>query len=132
METQSDIDVTIRTVLFSFGERLVNRSPFGDPDLWESKAPPGYVGGFFRSQWQHGLNSPPTDEIPEIDPDGEITINNLRTSIFDSQVSGIHWIVNMAPYAQVLEDGHSTLAPTGIVKISILEFDGLLEMAVPT
>lgn len=132
LDTQSDIDITIRTVLFSFGERLVNRSPVGNPDLWESKAPPGYVGGHFRAQWQHGFNSPPIDEITEVDPGGETTINNIRTSIFESQVSGIHWIVNMAPYAQELEDGHSTQAPTGIVRLSILDFDGLLEISVPT
>lgn len=129
---RSDVDLTIRTILFKFGGRLVERSPVGNPDLWKSRAPPGYVGGHFRAQWQHGFNSAPSFELPTIDQSGVVTTANLRESIFNSPVAGIHWIVNMAPYAQRLEDGHSTQAPSGIVELTILDFNGIIERSVPT
>jgi hypothetical protein len=130
-QLHKDIDLTIRTVLFKFSARLVERSPVGNPDLWQSKAPPGYVGGHFRAQWQHGFNEAPSTELPTIDPSGEATTAKLRKSVFGSPVAGIHWIVNMAPYAQRLEDGHSSQAPRGIVSLAILDFNGLLERSVP-
>lgn len=129
LNLQMDIDVAVNDTLFKFGTRLVEESPVGNPDLWESKAPPGYVGGHFRAQWQHGFNDAPNEIINAIDPIGDITIQNIFESIMASNVAGIHWFVNLAQYAQKLEDGHSTQAPAplGIVRLSIEAFPELLE-----
>lgn len=129
----NDIDLTVRTVVFKFAARLVERSPVGNDDLWKTKAPKGYVGGHFRAQWQHGYNNPPSDELPLVDPTGVDTTKKLKQSVFNSPVAGVHWIVNMAPYAQRLEDGdHSTQAPSGIVSLTILDFNNLLDTSIPT
>lgn len=130
-QLNNDIDLTIRTVLFRFSAKLVERSPVGNPDLWQTNAPAGYVGGHFRSQWQHGFNAAPNTELSTTDSSGEATKFRIRGSIFNSPVAGMHWIVNMAPYAQRLEDGHSSQAPSGIVSLAIMDFNGLLERSVP-
>lgn len=130
-QIRDDIDLTIRTVLFKLSERLVERSPVGNPSLWQSGAPPGYVGGHFRAQWQHGFNNAPNRELSTTDASGIATTTELNRSIFGSPVAGIHWIVNTAPYAQRLEDGHSTQAPRGIVSLTLIDFDDLLERSVP-
>lgn len=40
---------------------------------------------------------------------------------------GVIWIYNMTDYAKYLEHGHSRQAPNGVYRISVAEFDGMLQ-----
>ncbi len=53
-KAKGNADLVVRKVVLDIGTRVVLRSPVGDPDLWEGKAPKGYVGGRFRGNWQYG------------------------------------------------------------------------------
>jgi hypothetical protein len=96
---------------------VVLKSPVGNPDLWQNPdaAPPGYVGGRFRANWQIGLSP---DE-PEVDS------TDISTAL--SQIAPLPppgetlWVFNNVPYAARLENGWSQQAPTGIVSLALAE-----------
>lgn len=131
---------TVRKIEIEIGNRLVMRSPVGDPDIWQGAlfdigtreniaAPAGYVGGRFRANWQYGFSVPPLGELAEVDPSGGSTVNRLTMAAIANKSFGNVWIVNNLPYAQSLEDGHSTQAPFGMVSLVELEFPQIVEMA---
>ena len=104
-----------KIIVLDLFRRLVLKSPVGNPELWKNPgmAPPGYVGGRFRANWQITIGVPaaaainstaaPALAIPNIPP--FVTV----------------WITNNVPYAERLEMGWSKQAPAGIVSVSIAE-----------
>jgi hypothetical protein len=121
------IDGVTRKVVIEVGNRAVMRSPVGDADYWINPAPPGYVGGRFRANWQYGFASAPPGVVDAVDPSGGMTIANI---VADSTgARGVHYVVNNLPYAQRIEDGWSRQAPTGIVSLLELEFPEIVRRA---
>jgi hypothetical protein len=125
---QSNIDQLVRKTVLDIGVKLVLRSPVGDPDYWSWPAPPGYVGGRFRANWQHGIGSMPTGTINEIDASGQSSISRIRSGTpVGSGMGKVHYIVNNLPYAKRLEQGWSWhQAPAGIVEPTLVEFPGIV------
>jgi hypothetical protein len=132
-------DLVVGKVLLDIGASLVMKSPVGDATLWQSPPPAGYAGGRFRGNWQYGFGSAPTGDLPDIDPSGDtessalsnVSCGRIREGIKGHKISGIHYIANNLPYAQALEDGHSTQAPAplGIVMRTMIEFPGIVKRA---
>ena len=75
------------------------RTPYGDPSLWSYPAPANYTPGTARAGW----------EI-------EITPTYIR-------------IYTDVPYAARLEYGWSSQAPSGMLRVSLLEWPKYLEQA---
>jgi hypothetical protein len=104
----------------------------GTPSEWEnpSAAAPGYAGGTFRRNWQYGFNTIPASFIEEADPTGSKARSAVQSGLFSSPAYGVHYIVNNAPYAQRLEEGHSKKqAPFGMVSLTELEFPEIFRRA---
>lgn len=92
----------------------------------------GYVGGRFRGNWQVTFNSKAVDQLPNIDPNGGATIAAANGVLlgFNSTVGTI-WAVNNLPYGPRLEfEGWSSQAPSGMVRISVAEFQSFVDNAV--
>lgn len=99
--------------------RLVLKSPVGNPSLWANPnlAPPGYVGGRFRANWQVTVNLPAKDEI-----------NSTSIPSFglpQIPAFAVVYLTNNVPYAERLEMGWSSQAPAGVVSVSIAELTGV-------
>jgi len=90
-----------------------------------------YVGGRFRGNWQVSFNTAKTGTLERIDPTGRESIGEGVGVIqgFTTQVGTI-WMMNNLPYAQPLEYGHSSQAPAGMVRISVLEVQMFIDKAV--
>lgn len=113
-----------RVIALGLFRNIVRISPVGNPDRWKdpSSAPPGYVGGRFRGNWQVGA-SPAAAATDDIDPTGALA-NARAASVLSpgSPLVGIGrtiWLFNNVPYAERLEDGWSTVAPDGVVNVAI-------------
>jgi len=119
----------IRKIVIEVGNRIVYRSPVGDASYWQEPAPPGYVGGRFRANWQYGFGFVPQGSSEAVDPSGAATINAIIRGTLTSPTNGVHWIANNLPYAEVLEMGRSRQAPQGMVGLTELEFPQIVEMA---
>ncbi len=119
----------IESTLVDLATQLVQRSPVGNPLLWQEKPPAGYVPGAFRGNWQHAFNVLPAGVLDVRDADGSATIAALTERIRLAMRSttgnpgtqyGVHMFVNNLPYARRLEYGHSRQAPSGIVGLTAM------------
>lgn len=79
--------------------KIVSYTPVGDPSLWKYHAPKGYSPGTLKKSWE-------IDFQPKV-----VTIKNEQ------------------PYAQRVENGWSSQAPYGMMRLSIAEFPDLLAQA---
>lgn len=110
--------------------KLVMRSPVGQPALWKSKPPAGYVGGRFRANWNVGIGSIDVTITQRIDKAGGATINRGLAEINGSTGEADVYLTNSLPYSIDLEYGHSTQAPQGMVRLTTIEFQTFVNNAV--
>jgi hypothetical protein len=91
----------------------------------------GYVGGRFRGNWQVSFDVAKTGTLERIDPTGQESKGEGVGVIqgFTTQVGTI-WMMNNLPYAKRLELGWSKQAPSGCVRISVVEFQTFIDKAV--
>ncbi|MGB5955374.1 hypothetical protein [Pseudomonas sp.] len=89
----------------------------------------GYVGGRFRSNWQLTTGSPAAGEIEDIESAGE-TLDRLVLAAGDLSAGEVAFIVNNLPYAIPLEYGHSSQAPGGMVRVTVADFQRIVEEAI--
>lgn len=92
----------------------------------------GYVGGRFRGNWQVTFETQATGTLERIDPQGANTKNAAAGVVmsFTSAVGTI-WAVNNLAYGPRLEyEGWSSQAPSGMVRISVNEFQIFVNRAV--
>lgn len=119
-------DILVRKTVIDIGTRLVNRTPVGDATYWKSKPPAGYVGGHARANWSHSEGALDPREFDIIDPSGAASNNRILSSVPVKAGGKVHFVQNSVPYIEALEDGHSRQAPHGIVSLTAVEFQGLV------
>ena len=119
----------IKTVVMEVANRVIFRSPVGDPSVWQSPPPPGYAGGRFRANWIYGFGSAPTNFSDAIDPSGAKTLGDIISRVATQKASGVHWIANNLPYAERIENGWSAQAPQGVVGLVEMEFGEIFDRA---
>lgn len=112
----------VKRVALEVFRRLIFKSPVGDPTRWQNpaSAPPGYVGGRFRSNWQiaTSLNNNTFEET------GRNTAGGAGVAAINAaplEPFGTVWVFNNVPYAQRIEQGWSGQAPSGVVGVTLLE-----------
>lgn len=116
------------------------RSPVGNRELWAVNidrasrglppVPKNYTGGRFRGNNQLGVDEQPAAAIDRIDPSGSETVAENISRIPIEAGGHMYWLVNALPYAQALENGHSTQAPAGIYGLTAMEFQQIVDSAV--
>lgn len=131
-KAKGNADDVVGRVVIGLAARIDIRSPVGDPTLWKRPAPPGYVGGAFRGNWQLGIGVVPAGETGRVDPSGGETQGEIVASVPAQAAGPVYYIVNNRPYAQALEDGHSSQAPNGMVGLAVLDYPGLVAEAAAT
>ena len=120
----------VRKIVIDMGTSLVLRTPVGNPSLWQSAPPPGYVGGRARANWQYGTGEMPAGALDAIDTHGNSTINKIIGGIQASKPASIHWIANNLPYIKRLEEGWSKQqAPEGMLRLTVMEFEQTVKSA---
>lgn len=109
--------------------RIVQRNPVGNPSLWKvPKAPPGYVGGRSRANWQvHvGTLEPGDTPIDLADANSAAAVSKGVTAMAAAKPFDTIWIYNNVPYIIRLEYGHSKQAPNGMVRLALAEVEASL------
>lgn len=119
-----------KQVLLEVGYRLVARSPVGDPSLWTPPYwPKGYIPGDFINNWQLGVDVIPNATYVsgpnELGSDSYTRFAKLPRWA----VGHVYYFVNNLPYAMMLERGHSSQAPIGIVGLTVLEYPEIVRQA---
>lgn len=96
-------------------------TPVGNPTLWQNpeSAPPGYVGGHARRNWNVSVGAANDAELAGTDASGAATITAGQAALqgYRGSRQGVRvFIQNPVPYMGRLNDGHSTQAPAGFIE----------------
>ena len=149
-KAKENADSTVRETLFEMDKKIVERSPVGDTKKWLSlrpystwkrgkksgkvktmlKGPAGYVGGRFRSNWQLSVDVPAAGVLSLAAPDVAAAIAAHGAVLKGAKAGHIYYLVNNLPYAIPLENGHSKQAPIGMVGITVMEFQSIVNEVV--
>lgn len=106
--------------------RIVKRNPVGNPTLWKdpTAAPPGYVGGRSRANWQ--IRSTAADETV-LEGTTEPSLAKGLSALADHKPYRTIHIFNNMPYILRLENGHSKQAPAGMVAVTLAEIRAMFK-----
>ncbi|MDY7026076.1 MAG: hypothetical protein SVC26_07035 [Pseudomonadota bacterium] len=105
---EHEINLVTQKITVDLHKDLVMTWPVGNPDLWKSPyAPAGYVGGRSRMSWD--ISVTPKPKFAPLSTSYPVPASTLP------QLSKVYYITNGAPYAQRLNQGHSTQMPSGTV-----------------
>ncbi|WP_299231711.1 hypothetical protein [uncultured Halomonas sp.] len=100
---------------------VIERSPVGNPDLWQRPAPEGYVGGAFRGNNVVSVSAPDySADESAIDPDGQraLAMGSAVIAATRGAPFTVIYVQNNLPYAERLESGYSGQAPAGVYAIT--------------
>lgn len=128
-KTDERVNQVVRKIIIDIGTSLVLKSPVGDAKYWKSPPPPGYVGGRFRGNWQYNVGVPDTSTSTKIDPSGQATIQSIVGKVSKESAGFVRYITNSLPYAMRLEEGWSRQAPNGMVELTLIEFQSIVDAA---
>lgn len=124
-------EIVVRKVATDVLTGIVMKTPVGNPTLWKSKPPAGYVGGRARASWGVGLNRIDADATTTIvDKDGRKTIVQGAAKLAAYQPDDDVYIFSRLPYIERLEYGWSGQAPAGMVRITVVEWQDYVNRAV--
>lgn len=88
-----------------------------------------YVGGRFRGNWQFSIGTPADGTLDRADASGGATLAKLKLQVESFTAGQFAYIVNNLPYAIPLEYGHSTQAPSGMVRVTLARFQQIVAAA---
>ena len=97
---------------------IVYKSPVGNPKLWKNPPPPGYTGGRFRGSHIVSIGAPVYTQTTKIDKNGAETVAAGERMLSGLEPFTVIFIQTNLPYAEKIEDGHSTQAPGGVYAVS--------------
>jgi hypothetical protein len=129
-KTKDDADKVVRFALMTIDGKLVQRSPVGDAKYWKHPAPAGYSGGAFRGAWQVAIGSPASGLSGVIDKDGTATLAAHASVIASAKAGQVQYLTNNKPYAKRIEQGWSRQAPVGLVALTVVEWNNIVDAAV--
>ena len=127
----ANVEQVVQKVGADILRSVVERSPVGNPRLWKSKPPAGYVGGRLRANWNVSFNTPSTVTTTATDKSGGQT--NARGLAILSGWKGQAeiYVMNSLPYVRPIEyTGHSSQAPAGMVRVTVADFQTFIAKAV--
>ena len=114
-EALGAIEQTFKDVVIQIGETLINLTPVDT--------------GRAKGSWVLTIGTPSTVSPERYDKEGAETIAALVAEANKLEPGQVAWIVSALPYSIPLEYGHSTQAPTGMVRITVAQFQSIVREA---
>ncbi|MFW9088184.1 hypothetical protein ACOI7N_27060 [Pseudomonas sp. P2758] len=90
----------------------------------------GYVGGRFRGNWMFSIGAPDSSTTEEVDPSGAKSTARIVSGAIEFKAGDTCYITNSLGYAIPLEFGHSTQAPSGMVRVTVARFQQIVLEAI--
>lgn len=114
-KASGNIDLVLRKVALDIFTRIILKSPVDE--------------GRFRGNWQVAIGSIPAGVLELNDKDGSATIARVTAETLNLKAGETIFFVNNLSYAWRLEFGHSKQAPTGMVRVTVLEWNQAVNKA---
>lgn len=128
-KAKANANQVVGEIVVGVARELDMRSPVGDATYWVSTPPKGYVGGRFRANWQLGINAIKRGVVNAIDTSGTIAFPAIAAGVPDDAAGNVFFLSNNLPYAQRIELGWSRQAPTGLVALTAMKFQEIVNKA---
>lgn len=116
IKARGNIDLVVQKATFDVFKSVIMRTPVDT--------------GRARANWSASANSY-TQKIYEVtDKAGAQTANKMASIALGTKAGNVTYLINNLPYAQRLEYGYSKQAPSGMVRITIVEYQQHINNAV--
>ena len=106
-------DQVVRQVVLEMAARIIVRSPVDT--------------GRFRANWRLGVDAPITGTTEATDKTGDQAQGQIAAALPERAAGRVLYLTNNLPYAWRLETGWSKQAPLGMVSLTALEFNGIVD-----
>ncbi len=117
----------INATVLQMYKNIIDRTPVGNPALWSYPAPKGYDPGTLKASWSISFGSNMRNTKGQFTSGSQMTnAGGLSLKINGSDTKQTISIYNNQPYAQRVENGWSTQAPQGMMRISVAEYTSIL------
>lgn len=114
-KAKGNIDLVVRKIALEMFSRVIQKSPVDT--------------GRFKGNWQVAIGSIPAGTLQLDDKAGTATMAKVTAATLSLEAGQVIYLVNNLEYAQALEYGHSKQAPSGMVRLTISEFNAVVERA---
>ena len=128
--TKEKADLAVGRSVVGVSAELDRRSPGGDGSYWKNPPPKGYTGGRFRGNWQLGVGVAPAGETGAFDKSGAETQGRIIAAVPQNAAGNVFYLMNNVPYARRIEDGWSRQAPQGLVGLTVIQYQRIVDDAV--
>lgn len=109
----------LRAAVIQAANIAIIRTPVGNPDLWKSPPPPGYVGGQLRANWRVSFGV--VDFTIKDTVNFSTTAQDAANEILSFKLGQTIVVSNPMPYAPRIEyDGWSSQAPDGMARVAVV------------
>ncbi|WP_447775262.1 HK97 gp10 family phage protein [Pseudomonas chlororaphis] len=119
-QIDEEVSKRVRTIALALLKEVIERSPVGSPELWKTPPPPGYVGGRFRGSHIVSIGAPVYTATTHVDPSGSDTMSKGMAALSGLEPYTKVFIQTNLPYAERIENGHSTQAAQGVYELAFI------------
>lgn len=114
-KAQGNIDLVVRKIALDMFKSVIVKSPVDT--------------GRFKGNWQVNIGSVPAGTVAIDDKAGTATIAKVTAATMNLKAGQVIYLVNNLAYARKLEYGHSKQAPNGMVRLTIAQWNRVVEGA---
>lgn len=114
-KANGNLDLVVRKVALDLFKRVIMKTPVDT--------------GRAKGSWLVSINSIPTGVPGTLDKDGSATIMRVSADVLTMKAGQIITLVSNLDYINRLEYGYSKQAPAGMVRITVVEFGGVVTKA---
>jgi len=123
----------IRASILELSGWVIKDTPVGNPKLWKSKPPKGYVGGTARGNWipSAGTSASRFDEGRKAKRGVSSLQRKELTEAISKAMGDSFYLTNSTPYIMRLEyQGWSGQAPDGMVRKNVIRMQQAIKRAI--
>lgn len=113
---QQALEGVMRASVLRLGNRIIQDSPVDQ--------------GRFINNWQSAVGAQDRATTDELSLSGSQSQADLVRMTGEIKPAQVGYFTNSLPYAEKLEMGHSAKAPTGMVAINVLDWQGIVDSEV--
>ena len=118
----------INATVLQMYKNIIDRTPVGNPSLWSYPAPKGYDPGTLKASWHISFGSNMRNTKGQFTSGSQLSgSGGLSLKVKGSDTNQTVSIYNNQLYAQRVENGWSTQAPQGMMRISVAEYTSILD-----
>lgn len=114
-KAKGNADLVVRKVVLEMFSRVIQKSPVDS--------------GRFKSSYLVSINSTPTGDPGTVDKSGAPSFLRVNAAVAQLSAGTVITMTSSLEYALALEYGHSRQAASGMVRITVLEFAGVVTQA---